>query len=187
MSRFAPYEEVLISATGGLAVVLAVDGDEVEVAVDGEAATRRLTEGELEPTGVRLERSDVESLLAPSRWPAVRYPSGADVLDARAGAYEAVAELAAGLARLLSALEDDDLGGPWIATRRVSDWQIRIEADRWGLLVLARDALRLATGTDRDVAHFDVASYLEEFDDVVDLARIKTPPRWWRDEPLEEC
>jgi hypothetical protein len=186
MSRFTPYEEVLISATGRRAVVLAAGGAAVEVVVDGATGTERLTESELEPTGVRVERSDVESLLAPSRWPAVRYPSGDDVLDARPGAYEAVAEHAAGLARLLEALEDEDLGGPWIATRRASNWQIRIEADRWGLLVLAREALRLATGSDRDVAHFDVASYLEEFDDVFDLARVQTPPRWRRDEPLDE-
>jgi hypothetical protein len=64
---------------------------------------------------------------------------------------------------------------------------MRVEADRWGFLVLARAAPRLATDAKRDPAHFDVGSYLEEFDDVFELARVKTPPRWWWDEPLDDA
>jgi hypothetical protein len=187
MSRFVPYEEVLIRATGRLALVLRVDGDAVEVVVDGATGTRRLADGELAPTGVRLERSDVESPLEPSPWPAVRDPRGNDSLDVRLGADEVVTELAVALERLLEALEHEDLGRPWMATRRVSEWEIRVEADRWGFLVLARAALRLATDSKRDTAHFDVGSYLEEFDDVFALARVNTPPRWWWDEPLDDA
>jgi hypothetical protein len=177
------YEEVRVRASGRLALVVGVDGDAREVVVDGVTGTHRVPTADLEPTGVRLERSDIESLLDPSPWRAQRYPPADDTLDTRPGAHARAGELATALERLLAEMEHEDLGFPWMATRRESHWQLRIEADRWGLLVLARDALRLAASADRGEAHFDAGTYLEEFEDVFTLVRVKTPPRWWWDEP----
>jgi hypothetical protein len=88
---------------------------------------------------------------------------------------------------LLDAMEDEDRGRPWMATRRISEWQLGIDADRWGLLVLAREALQLVTGNGRADAHFDVGTYLEEFEDVFTLLRVNTPPRWWRNDPNDDA
>lgn len=70
-----------------------------------------------------------------------------------------------------------------MGTRRACETQLDIEADRWGLLVLAQEALRLAAGNTRDEGSFDAATYLEELTDRFTLRRVHTQPRWWSSTP----
>ena len=163
-------------------VIDVVDETTYVLAIDRAAGTHLASAADLEPTGITFERADVEKLLASTAWEVERCPHDQDTLDNRAGTRATVAEISRALDHLLETLESEDLGQPWIGTRRISSWQIAIDADRWGLLVLAREALRLAAADSRD-AHFDTATYLEEFEDVFSLQRADTPPRWWRNNP----
>jgi hypothetical protein len=112
----------------------------------------------------------------------IRFPRGADVLDDRPGT---IATLAA-LHRLVDDLGErflaQDLGGPHLVTRRGETASVILEADRWGLLVLAQEALRLAAGRDDRGATFDAASYLGEIEDIIVLRRVDTPPRRFVDD-----
>jgi hypothetical protein len=83
---------------------------------------------------------------------------------------------------LLERLLDDDLGVEYLATRRDENGYVVVEGDRWGMLRLAGEALRLAAGRGNATASLDGAGYLEEVDDIVIFKRVPTPPRWWNDD-----
>jgi hypothetical protein len=111
----------------------------------------------------------------------IRYPRAADTFEERRGTHESVAALDRLVDDLLQRLDDDDLGFEFLATRRDENGHVVIEGDRWGLLRLAGEALRLAAGRGAATAPFDAGSYLQNIEDIVILKRVPTPPRWWND------
>jgi hypothetical protein len=82
---------------------------------------------------------------------------------------------------LLERLLEDDLGFEYLATRRDERGHVVVEGDRWGMLRLAGEALRLAAGRGTATAPLDAGSYLQNIEDIVILKRVPTPPRWWND------
>jgi hypothetical protein len=111
----------------------------------------------------------------------VRYPQGADTFEERSGTRESVAALDRLVDDLLQRLLDD-LGFEHLATRRNESGQVILEGDRWGMLRLAGEALRLAAGRGSETASFDAGSYLQEIEDIVVFKRVPTPTRWWNDD-----
>jgi hypothetical protein len=111
----------------------------------------------------------------------VRYPRGADTFEERSGTLESVAALDRLVDELLQRLLEDDLGFEFLATRRDENGHVIVEGDRWGMLRLAGEALRLAAGRGSAISSFDAASYLQNIEDMMTLKRVPTPPRWWND------
>jgi hypothetical protein len=109
----------------------------------------------------------------------IRSPGGADTLEEHSETLESLAALDRLVDDLLQRLLADDLGLEFLATRRDRSGHVLLEGDRWGMLRLAGEALRLAAGRGAATAPFDAGSYLESIEDIVILKRVPTPPRWW--------
>jgi hypothetical protein len=112
----------------------------------------------------------------------IRYPEGADTLEEHSGTQESLAALDRLVDDLLRRLLADDLGFEFLATRRDKSGHVLVEGDRWGMLRLAGEALRLAAGRGAATAPLDAGSYLQNIEDIVILKRVPTPPRWWNDD-----
>jgi hypothetical protein len=108
----------------------------------------------------------------------IRVPARADTLDDREGTRASLAALFRLADDLERRLIEDDAGVTHMASRRDGERTVVIEADRWGLLVLAREALALAAADERREATFDGGSYLDEWEDFITLRRVDSPPRW---------
>ena len=109
----------------------------------------------------------------------IRIPTRADTLDDRGGTRASLAALVRLTDDLERRLVEDCAGSAHMATRREGERTVVIEADRWGLLVLAREALALAAATEHHEASFDGSSYLDEWEDFILLRRVDTPPHWF--------
>src|SRR4051794_28523177 len=99
----------------------------------------------------------------------VRYPRRADTFEERGGTRESVAALDRLVDDLLQRLLDDDLGCEYLATRRDGSGHVIVAGDRWGMLRLPGEALRLAAGRASGAASFEAGSYLPEIEDIMGL------------------